>query len=366
MPETILQFGTGKFLRCFVDLFVHETNAARGGDDRVVVVQSTGGRRAEAINRQRGRFHAAIRGLAAGERVDRLVEVRSVGRALEADRQWEEVLEAARSPALAAIVSNVTEAGYALADAGPPEKDPPRSFPAKLLAVLRARKEAGQPGLAILPCELLDRNGRRLRALVRQEAGRRGMTETATEDLLRAQHWHDTLVDRIVAAPKADDPWAARDPLVAVAEPFALWLIEGDLDVPSLTAHAAVQPVDDVGPFALRKVRVLNGAHTALVSKARPLGIQTVREALEDERVRGWLERLLLDEVVPVLEGRCDDPAGFAQDALERLANPFLDHRLDDIALHHDTKVQTRLHPTLEEYRRRYGRAPRLLAEVAT
>jgi len=157
---------------------------------------------------------------------------------------------------------------------------------------------------------------------------------------------------------------AERDPLFAVAEPFALWLMDSSPAVPGLLEHPAVRFVDDLEPFHLRKVRMLNGAHTALVAKARPLGLETVREAVEDDRVRPWLESLLFDEIVPTLEGRTEDPLGFAQEVLERFANPFLDHRLADIALHHDVKIKTRLIPTYEDFRAKFGRSPRLLEEV--
>jgi len=113
-----------------------------------------------------------------------------------------------------------------------------------------------------------------------------------------------------------------------------------------------------------RKVRILNGAHTALVAKALPMGLQTVRAAVEHPVVRPWLEALLFEEIVPVLEGRTEEPAQFARWTLERFANPFLEHRLADIALHHEVKLRSRLWPTLEEYRRHFGRPPRLLGEI--
>lgn len=362
-PETILQFGTGKFLRAFADLFVHEANQAGEPAGRVVAVQSTGTDRADLLNRQGGRFHVAVRGLEDGRRIDRAQEVESVSRALAAATGWDRVLEVARSPSLRAIVSNVTEAGYDLDEGDGPDAAPPRSFPAKLLRVLAARFEAGLPGVAVLPCELLDHNGSRLRGLVLDQARRWNLAGPLCQWIEGACRWHDTLVDRIVAAPKPGDPLGA-DPLAAVAEPFALWLVEGRLEVPGLASHAAVRVVERVEPFALRKVRILNGAHTALVANARPLGIETVREAVDNAGVRAWLERLLFDEIVPVLEGRTEDPAGFARRALERFANPFLDHRLADIALFHETKLKTRLWPTCEEYRARFGHPPRLLTEI--
>ena len=362
LPETVLQFGAGKFLRCFADLFAHEANQGAEPAGRVVVVQSTGNQRARQINAQGGCYRVAIRGLMAGQRVDRVVEVASIGRALAAAEQWPEVLDVARAESLRTIVSNTTEAGYALDDTDRPEDAPPRSFPAKLLRVLRERQRAGLPGVTVLPCELYDGNAVRLLALVLEQA-QRWRVESDTVDWLReACRWCNTLVDRIVSAPTPGDPLAAVDPLFAVAEPFALWLIEC---VPATFARRpAIQSVERLEPYALRKVRILNGAHTALVAKARPLGFVTVRQAVADAAVRAWLEELLFEEIVPVLQGRVDAPAEFARQTLERFGNPFLDHRLADIALHHEVKLQTRLVPTLAEFRQRFDRAPRRLCEV--
>ena len=364
LEETILQFGTGKFLRCFADLFVHEANQAGRGAGRVVVLQSTSFERARAFNAQGGQYHVAIRGLDAGQRVDRTIEVLSVSRALAAATDWDEVLAVARSDSLRAIISNTTEAGYALHPEDAPDDAPPRSFPAKLLGVLKARFEAGLPPVAILPCELLEQNGTRLVGLLVEQLVQWGFSSDLRVWIEAGCLVPNTLVDRIVAAPSPGDPLAESDPLFAVAEPFALWLMDRSPAVPGLLEHPAVRVVEDLKPFHLRKVRILNGAHTALVAKARPLGLETVRAAVEDERVRPWLESLLFDEIVPTLEGRTEEPEQFARDVLDRFANPFLEHRLADVALHHDVKLQTRLVPTLNEYRERFGRAPTRLSEI--
>src|SRR5262249_54312636 len=128
--------------------------------------------------------------------------------------------------------------------------------------------------------------------------------------------------------------------------------------------HPAVRVTDDVQPFFLRKVRILNAAHTALVCKAMPRGFTTVRPAVEDREIGPWLERLLFEEVVPVLEGRCEDPAGFARQTLERFRNPFQEHKLSDIAKFHEAKVKIRLVPTRAEFAEKLGRPPALLDEV--
>ena len=79
----ILQFGAGNFLRAFVDLFV-----SQAGFDEVVVVQSTGTGRAEALNRAKGRYHVAIQGYAEGRVIDETEEVSSISRALHAGTEW--------------------------------------------------------------------------------------------------------------------------------------------------------------------------------------------------------------------------------------------------------------------------------------
>ena len=364
LNETVLQFGTGKFLRAFVDLFVHELNGKDAPVGRVVVVQSTGGDRARAFGDRDGRYHVALRGLRQGRRIDETVRVESVGRALTAADSWPDVLEVGRGRSLEAIVSNTTEAGYALDPEEKPADSPPRSFPGKLLSVLKARFEAGAPGVSILPCELLDRNAERLLDLVLQTAQRWRLSGDSIDWIRSECTWHNTLVDRIVSAPSPDDPLGADDPLFAVAEPFALWMVEGSPRPPALMDHPAIQQVDDLEPYHLRKVRILNGAHTALVAKAVPAGFEIVRDAVLDPEIGSWLKRLLFDEIAPTMEGRTEDPRGFAEEVLQRFANPFLDHRLADIALHHDVKIKTRLIPTYEDYREKFGRAPRLLEEV--
>jgi tagaturonate reductase len=149
-----------------------------------------------------------------------------------------------------------------------------------------------------------------------------------------------------------------------VAEPFALWLIEGPAEVRGLVDHPAVECVEDIRPYSLRKVRILNGAHTALVAKAMPAGFETVRAAVEDPEMGTWLKALMFEEIVPTVDDRTEGAEQFARATLERFANPFLEHRLADIALHHETKLQTRLVPTRDEFRTRFGRSPKLLDEV--
>jgi tagaturonate reductase len=138
---------------------------------------------------------------------------------------------------------------------------------------------------------------------------------------------------------------------------------DGTFDV--LIADGRVARVAaDIAPYYLRKVRILNGAHTALAAHALPLGLKTVGECMVHPEVGPWLEALLAEEIVPVLEGRVDDPAGFARTTMDRFRNPFFEHALSAIALNHEAKLKTRLLPTLEDFRRLFGREPRRIATI--
>ena len=356
--DTILQFGTGRFLRAFVDLFVQEVNEA-GAIWDVVCVQSTGAERAAQLNA--GPFHVAIRGMSAGAMIDETRSISSVSRGLAADRDWETVRSLAQRDCLKIVVSNTTEAGLSLDPADTERSGVPRSFPAKLLDLLLQRMETDAQPLTILPCELVDGNADVLRALVLEQACKWGVDASTRARLEEENVWCNTLVDRIVSAPTEDHPLRNSDPLLAVAEPFAFWAIVAPGKKP--IDHPSIQVVDSVTPYALRKVRLLNGAHTALVERA--LGrFATVREAMADPSTREWLHTLVFEELVPCIDARVEDADGFAKSVFERFDNPFLDHRLEDIALHQSDKVGVRLLPPYHEYLSTFDRVPKLLGDT--
>jgi tagaturonate reductase len=370
LPETVLQFGAGNFLRAFVDLFVHQGNDQGQNVGRVVVVQSTGGGRADLLNRQNGRYHVVVRGLDNGKVVDRVEESASISRALIADSQWADVIAAAASPELRFVVSNTTETGYGL-HRGDDEVYPaildsvaPQSFPAKLTAVLHARWKSGLPGLTIMPCELIENNAVKLLVLVKDMSNGWCLPAEFRTWVESECVWLSSLVDRIVPGPPAEHPLLATDPLLLMAEPFAFWALETKPQAARWVDQPAILRTADVTPYFLRKVRILNGAHTALVAKVGFNRFTTVREALDDDATRDWLQRLLFEEIVPTLEGRVDGPAQFARQVIERFRNPFLRHRFVDIAVHQEQKRDIRLLPTYREYVAKFGRVPPLLAEV--
>jgi len=365
--ETVLQFGAGRFLRAFTDRFLHQANEAGQNWGRVVVVQSTPGNRAETLNSSRDGFHVVVRGLKNGQTVDRVEPVHSISRAIPAVERWSDVLEVARSPQLRLIVSNATEAGYAIDPQDTPEANPPASFPAKLTRVLWERFQAGLPGVTIIPCELIEHNAVVLQGIVDQLAGTWNLSADFRGWLSRECGWVENLVDCIVTPAPADHPLLASDPLLVTAEPYMLWALARPAPgrgAARLFDHPAIEWVDSVDPYYLRKVRILNGLHTAMAAKFGPAGFETVLQVMRDRNAVTWLRGVAYEEILPTIAHRVEGGALFADQVFERFANPFLAHRLADIAKNHEAKVNVRLRPTVADYQRLYGRAPRRLSEV--
>ncbi len=142
--------------------------------------------------------------------------------------------------------------------------------------------------------------------------------------------------------------------LVVTAEPFHLWVIEGPSLVadkfPTAKAGLDVKFVSDQTPYRTRKVRILNGAHTALVPVAYLQGLRTVRESVENEKLRSFLTQTIFEEIIPTLDLPKDELEEFANSVLERFANPYIRHELLSISLNSISKFKVRVLPSLLEF----------------
>jgi tagaturonate reductase len=357
----ILQFGTGRFLRAFADCFVHESNQPYS----VVAVQSTPGPRADLINQSENGYPVFVRGLAKGVTVEETIQVQSIEKALVAETQWAEVLDIARSDDLDIIISNTTESSYVLDEADAGRNGVPKSFPAKLATCLLARYESGLGGVVVAPSELVEHNGSILHALVIEQCSVWGVEETFTKWVEEECTWLNSLVDRMVVPPSEGDPALESEPLCAVTEPFALWAIQRipGREIPFIE-HRAIEWVDNLEPYFLRKVRILNGGHTAMVAKYLPRGYETVKQVMADPEARDWVRDLIFEEIVPVIAHRVEGASAFAFHTLDRFTNPFFEHRLSDIHAGHQAKVKIRLETTCSEYEVLFGKKPGRIAEL--
>ena len=343
MARRIIQFGTSRFLQAHVDLFVHE--ARMGGQDigPITVVKTTsGGPRSGRVAafRRPGGFPVRIQGYRGDEIVDETVQVTSIDSALEAEADWARLTHLFAEDAVF-VVSNVGDRGYEI-DAGdraapPPPGQAAACFPAKLLQLLIARHEAGGQPLTILPCELVPANGAVLRGLVADLATGWKTSDAFRQWLKESVTFVDTLVDRIVSA--------AIEPVGAVAEPYALWAIASEtapFDHPSIVATPDLESIERL------KLHILNLGHTWLAEtwmKERRPENETVKEILADPDVRRRLDALYAEEVLPGFAARGMENA--ARDYISvtygRFLNPFLEHRVADIAQNHAVKVGRRI-----------------------
>ena len=377
LPERAVQFGTGALLRGLVDALLDDANRKGLFGGRVVMIGSTGSGRDRALNDQGGLFTLVVQGLVDGAARRDFQVVSSVSRALAASTQWPEVLRCAENPDLELIFSNTTEIGIALDETDAqtkPTDAAPRSFPAKLAAFLLHRARWCRYDVArapvVIPTELIEANGTKLRDIVQALAGR-WETEPAFMAWLDAVRFCNTLVDRIVPGAPSEQ-YAAElrellpydDGMITIAEPYRLFAIEGDAALRARLrfpdADEGVIVAESITPYRLRKVRLLNGAHTSFVSLAILAGCRTVREAVEHPALGTFLRAVLLDEIVPSLD--VPGAEGFAREVLGRFGNPYLQHQLWDITLQGTTKFRVRVVPSIVDHVRRTGSVPRALA----
>ena len=372
-PEKVMQFGEGNFLRAFVDYFFDMANEKCGFNGKVALVQPIAMGLTEYINKQEGLYTLYLRGSEKGEKIDYKRVISSVSRCINPYGDWDKVLELARSKDLEIIVSNTTEAGIVHDTESQFDQCPPISFPAKLTRVLFERFTAGMPGIVMLSCELIDNNGKELLRCVNQYIDDWKLSDEFRAWVNNENVFCSTLVDRIVPGRIRDPKEVAaldaangyEDPLTDVGEIFGVWVIEGpdglEDRLPFKAAGVPVHVVPDVTPYKKRKVRILNGAHTGFVLGAYLAGFDIVRDCMHNDNIRGFMNKMLYDEVIPTLPLDKDDLMAFAEAVQDRFNNPFVNHELLTISLNSTSKWKARNMPSFLEYIKAEGKLPACL-----
>ena len=371
-PEKVLQFGEGNFLRAFVNYWFDVSNERAGWNGKCVLVQPIAPGLAQLINQQEGLYTLYLRGRENGEKVDAKRVISSVSRCLNPYEKegFEAMMAVAVSDDLEYVVSNTTEAGIVYDPACNLDDAPASSFPGKLTQVLYRRWQAGRGGLVILSCELIDNNGRELLKCVNQYVDQWGLEDGFRKYVNEDCTFCSTLVDRIVPGRVKDPEEAARmeeangyrDELIDVGEVFGVWNIEGpawlEEKLPFKKAGLNCPVAPDVTPYKKRKVRILNGAHTGFVLGAYLAGFDIVRDCMQDDAVRGFMNKMLYEEVIPTLPLDKKDLEGFASAVQDRFNNPFVDHELMSISLNSTSKWRARNMPSFLEYIEKTGPPP--------
>ncbi|MEY8096611.1 mannitol dehydrogenase family protein [Falsihalocynthiibacter sp. S25ZX9] len=336
----IFQFGTSRFLQAHADLFVDEALKRGEAVGKISVVKTTGDSsrvaRLEGLTQVDG-YPVCIKGLQAGVPIDSEQRIQSVARTFTTAQNWDALVACFVFEAQY-VLSNTGDRGFAAQPAdGGSTFDQAMSYPAKLELLLRARFEASARPLTVMPMELIVKNGAILKARVLDLAS--GQSSQYLEWLTSDVLWMDSLVDRIVSEP--------LEPAGAVAEPYALWAIENQARFVAPCVHPCIDIVDDLEIPEALKLFILNLGHTYLADnwRAEETPPAYVREYLDNATVLADLNDLYEVEVIPAftaagLEGKA---RAYVETTIDRFRNPFLDHKIADIAGNHAEKIQRRI-----------------------
>ncbi len=383
MPERIIQFGEGNFLRAFVDWIIYNMDQKTDFNGSVVVVQPIERGMVDWLNGQDCLYHVNLQGRQNGEPVNELTRIDVISRALNPYTQNSAYMALAEQPEIRFVISNTTEAGIAFDPACKFSDAPASSYPGKLTQLLYRRFKVfnGDPekGLIIMPCELIFLNGHHLKDCIYKYIELWKDDFGADYEAFKA--WFTnycyvcaTLVDRIVPGfPRKEiaqiqEKVCYADNLVVQAEIFHLWVIEKpenmsieDLraEFPAEKAGLHVLIAESEKPYHERKVTLLNGPHTVLSPVAFLSGVNIVRDACNHPVIGKYIHKVQFEELMQTLNLPMEELQQFGADVLERFNNPFVDHQVTSIMLNSFPKFQTRDLPGLKTYLERKGELPK-------
>lgn len=375
LPEKVIQFGEGNFLRGFVEWMIHQMNKQGKFNGRVVAVQPIPEGLTEVLNEQDGMYTLLLRGLQDGEIKECREIISSVSRGINPYADWTGVLKCAENPDIEFVISNTTEAGIVYDPSDHLEMTPPNSFPGKLTAYLYHRFQCfngkSDKGMVIIPCELIERNGDKLKEVVLHLADAWNLPEAFKVWVDNCNSFHNSLVDRVVTGyPKdeiavIEEQLGYKDQLIDTGELFHLWVIEGSEELakrlPFTEVGLDVIWTKDMTPYRTRKVRILNGAHTSTVPAAFLYGLETVGEMMDHEVIGAFARQVVYKEIIPSIDLDKEMLTDFADSVVERFRNPFIKHYLISILLNSSSKFKARVLPSILEYKKCNGKLPNLL-----
>lgn len=374
-PEKILQFGGGNFLRAFLDWMVDCYNNETLSDMGILVVSPMSINNYKKWQDQEGLYHVMTKGYQNGKTINEVALIKSISRVLHVQPDWNEYLHSAENRDIRFIFSNTTEAGIRFSDKDCFDDKPPKEFPAKLTIWLYHRfqffKGAVDTGCIFIPVELIIDNGLVLKECILRYAELWTLSDDFKNWINEANTFCNTLVDRIVPGVLPDQKSEAykqvgyEDAMITQGEAFHFCVIEGpdfvQNELPLNKVGLQVLFTNDLKPYRLRKVRILNGAHTSMVPVGVLYGLQTVKESVEHPVMGEFVRRVIFEEIIPTLDLPSTELNQFANDVLDRFRNPFIIHELMSISLNSISKFKTRVLPSILEYSKRNSELPKLL-----
>lgn len=361
----IVHFGIGAFHRAHQAWYTDLALSTGQRDWLICGVSLRSPHVADQLNPQDGLYTLTER---CGEEASTRV-IGSVREVLFAPDHAEQIVDRIAGPACHIVSFTVTEKGYARGEGDRLDHLKARaSFYPLLACGLAARRDAGLPGVTLLPCDNLADNGKVLGELMRQWLA----AEDAPlgEWFARECRVPSTMIDRIVPRTGPGDLGVLQEQIgisdagAVFTERFSQWVIEDDFvgPRPAWERHGA-QLVSDVAPYETAKLRMLNGAHSMLAYCGLQAGYEFVHEAIADPALRQLANRLMREEAMPTIEAAVgQDLDAYADELIARFADPALRHRLAQIAMDGSQKIPQRWLDTADWQLRKGGRIPAIKA----
>jgi len=227
------------------------------------------------------------------------------------------IVDALDDPGLRIVALTITEGGYCIDPAtgafnpdhpdirhDAQHLDRPRGVFGVLAAALRRRRERGIAPFTVMSCDNIPGNGHVAQDAV---AGLAALVDPGLADFVRAEvAFPNSMVDRITPVTTdreralLAERFGIQDNWPVFCEPFRQWVLEDHFPSgrPALE-EVGVTFTPDVAAYELMKIRILNGGHAAIAYPARLLGIHFVHDAMRDPLIRGFLDRLETEEIIP-------------------------------------------------------------------
>jgi tagaturonate reductase len=375
-PIKVIQFGEGNFLRAFVDWMVDVLNEKSDFAGSIAIVQPLPMGMVDMMKNQDGLYHLIRQGIEAGETIDEARLITCVSKLVDPFKDIDAYYELAETASVELVFSNTTEAGIVFNSEDMPQgKTLAATFPGKLTQLLYHRfnhfKGDNSKGLSIVPCELIEQNGSKLKDCVLKYIDLWNLGSDFKNWINNSCAFANTLVDRIVPGYPKDEIESIKarigydDQLVVKSESFHLFVIEAPVSVQkAFPAHKYglnVKYVSDITPYRTQKVRILNGAHTSMVPIGLLYGLETVSETINDEQTGKLISEIIFDEIVATIQIPGEDPKDFADQVISRFQNPFIRHELMSISLNSISKFKVRVLPTILDYKKIKGTLPNRL-----
>jgi mannitol 2-dehydrogenase len=337
----IVHLGLGGFHRAHMARYTHEPmnlggDALRWGIVGAGLLPSDRGM-ADALSPQDGLYTLVER---QGDD-EHVAVIGSIAEVIFAAEDSSALLEAIDRPEIRIVSLTVTEHGYCLnratrrldpthpaiaADLAAPTR--PHSAIGIIVEAYRRRRAAGAQAFTAMSCDNIQHNGAVLRDAVLDYAA---LLDADLAAWIAAEaRFPATMVDRITPVTTADNTadlaarYGVADNWPVFAEIFTQWVIEDDFTTARPAwEEAGAQFVDDVAPYELMKLRLLNASHLAIAGIGRLIGYTYIHETIQDPLLRRYMTALMSRETAPtLLPVPGVDLATYQATLIERFANP--------------------------------------------